>query len=199
MTKPTQHFPDLLEGDIVCVGPDPQPSLFQRLIVRVQERKNNAPAKSVHVDVAVSRESIVGAVGRIRKTVITDYANRPVIIYRHRDWTMAQRAAIGDLAVSVVGQMYGWGKLGLIWLESWLPKSWYPFTRHLGVTSFKVCSNLVGWLTEKAIDQRPWNGVHWRCLNPDFIDDESRDHPLTWKVVHNTMYPELTASYQALT
>jgi len=191
----TQTFPALCPADTICW----KTSGWMGKVIRwFQTRKYNAPASTSHVEYASTKTKMIGAVGRIRELTVAAYAHNPCIIYRNQEWTVDQRLAIIDKGRSILGQRYAWVALVLNAIDAMFPPKWFPATKLFKVTAFKVCSHFVGWCPEKSIGSRPYGGMSWKFLQPHFIDDFCRNHPIEWKIVHNTMDPRLP-HYQEMT
>lgn len=183
MAPPLNIWPDLIEADIGNSHTSGVPGWLIRLggIIKTGSARVN------HSWLIASATGILEAVGRIRAASLAAYLDTPSAIYRYRHWTFEERVAVVAQMESIIGQGYGWGKIVLHALDSFIPGQHYPFTRLFGVTSFKVCSSAIAWAAYNAGARWPFGPINWRSVTPDYLDDWVRSHPEDWLVVHDTV------------
>jgi hypothetical protein len=138
---------ELLPCDIVMVR---GAGWLSRRIMKATQSRREEPSEISHVDLvdvagAVETAEILGAVGTVRKTTIASaYADgrTGIAIARPLNLTMADEVAILETARALEGRRYGYGKLLLHLLDSWLGGR-YVFRRLGSLKSWPICSWLV--------------------------------------------------------
>ena len=173
------EIPELLPGDIILSRSN---APISRLI-RWFGKKQTGNARVSHAAMAVSNKLLTESLFRVTVGPIAKYHGQPCIVYRMVGLSDHEREMIALKAVSVEGKRYGWAKIPLFALDSLFRT--YLFTSRVGVTSFKVCSELIAWAYEKTLAYKPF-GLGWRSISPDIIDDYC-SHSAYWNVIYDNL------------
>jgi len=136
--------------------------------------------------------------------------SKPYFLYDKKDIELYMPTFINDIIKKnmvsilryVVGDSYGWGKLPLHALDGIFKTYW--FTKKMGISNFKDCTNLAGWIykvtpTEKTnpivlykIAKGKYDspkalnyefGCKWQSLQPDKQNDFIKNNPRNWEKV----------------
>jgi hypothetical protein len=183
MSKAPQNvWPNLLEGDVLLTR---NPGAFG-VLIRFFEHWKSGEANASHAAAVIDGQgNLVESLVRVARSHLAKYDTTPARVWRNTRWSFAQRAAIAARVQTAVGEGYGWGKIALFALDCLVPGQRYPFTQLFGVTSFKVCSNLVAWAIEKETGNQAF-GLPWRSVSPDAIDDWCGKHGGEWVLAHDS-------------
>ena len=157
-----------------------------RLILHMQAIKTGAAALT-HL-AGVDRDPwLIESVGHVRRVnVLGVYGDAPIMVWRQRHWSLAQRQAIAARWRSVVNQPYGYLRLILAGIDSLIPGQRYPLTGLAGLDHFKVCSSLIAWGTDKETGTNNF-GLPWRAVTPDSAHDWCRAHPEDWELAYTSL------------
>jgi hypothetical protein len=129
------------------------------------------------------KPEVIESLWKVTRNPLNKYDGQEIIILRKKDLTLGQRNEIALKCVSVEQQSYGILKIPLYGLDALFKTYW--FSKNLGLSNFKVCSNLIAWSYEKVLGKQVF-GVPWRCVTPDVIDDFC-DHNPEWEEVYNSL------------
>ena len=176
-------IPDLQAGDVVLTRTEQ--GWLGKTIRWFSARKSGA-ARVNHAVCMIDDRWCIEALTRVKTRRFFDaYLDVPLVVWRPR--------VRGDIALAVAeawltqeARGYAWLKLPLFALDSLIPGQHYPFTRFVGLSAFKVCSNLVAWGFQK-VTGRVWFGLDWRSVSPDHIDDWAEKHPEEWECVFSSL------------
>lgn len=113
-------------------------------------------------------EYVIESLVRVTVSPFDKYDDQEIVIWRRKDLDLNQRIQIASKAISVRKDSYGIFKIPLFALDSVFGT--YKFSKYLGLSNFKVCSNLIAWTYEKTLGVKQF-GKSWRSVTPDVIDD----------------------------
>lgn len=138
----------------------------------------------------------------MRQKPATIYDGMRISVYRPKFLNDYAKYNMRRLIDYMTGEKYGTGKIALLALDGIFRTFW--FSKKFGITSFKVCSNVVGWLYQKTptwtctnsilwmvykgtynhhYEQNYKFGCDWKSLTPDKCEDWMRAHPDDWEKV----------------
>ena len=179
-----EKLPPLIPGDIVLTNNRAfdGDTTFARLIGWFESWKDKAPADATHVAGSLGGHEIIESLGKVTRGSVWKYADIPIRVWRLKGIGYDKRVNIAARWDTVEHQKYAWTKIPLFALDSLF--STYFFTRTFGLSSFKVCSNLIAWAYEKEVGYK--FGAVWRSISPDDIDDFCAEHP-EWGLVWDSM------------
>lgn len=131
-----------------------------------------------HAAIVVGDGLIVESLWRIRVKEVVKYDGQGIIVYRIPDTLLGTRnldmkspmdirKAVARHAMLFAGDSYGVMKIPLFALDSIFHTYW--FTQKLGISSFKVCSELYAYCWQK-FGNLNFN-TDWRSASPDSLDD----------------------------
>ena len=177
--------------------------------IRAFEKKRTGSARFSHAAMALGdlteKQEVIESLWKIQRSPLAKYEKESIIIYRHKLLTDIERREISLIALSVSNAPYALLKIPLFALDAAF--NTYFFTSKLGISSFKVCSNLAAWSYHQYFKQKSedlftsgvpfpknsWqkryaeNGVFdtgWKSTSPDTIDDNNREEPELWEQVY---------------
>lgn len=171
----------LLPGD--CINSRSN-TLLSKLIRKAG--RNNFPdyigqdlnsARVSHTALALGDGLCIESLWRVRINPISKYDGQKCVIWRIPDHIienanpdmnpMQIRESVAKHALFSAGDSYGVLKIPLFLLD--FAFNTYKFTSKLGISNFKVCSNLFAYVWHKHgnIDF----GRDWRSISPDYLDD----------------------------
>lgn len=152
--------------------------------IRYFEAAQSGSARYSHAWIALGKltdkPQVIESLWKIARSPVGKYADQKIIVYRHKNLTRGQRNEVALKCVELTNHSYGTLKIPLFALDGIFRT--YFFTKMFGVSSFKVCSNLVAWAYESVLGHEVF-GTCWRSVTPDVIDDYCQAHPDTWEVV----------------
>jgi hypothetical protein len=129
---------------------------------------------------------VIESLWRVTRTPWENYRGQELVVWRHRWLSTGDRKEIVNAALGEIDQAYGGLKLLLFGLDTLCGTSW--FTRRLGISHLKVCSNLIAWSYDRGVPfLGPWFGQPWRSVSPDTIDDWCRCHTEDWIEVYSSI------------
>lgn len=175
-------IPKLLAGDIILSRQD---KFFSRVIRWFGKQKTGEAGYS-HAAMALGEltlePAVIESLFRVVQSPLTKYEGQEIVVYRMKSIDQMTRNRIAARALSVSNEGYGVLKIPLFAMDSVFKTYW--FTSTFGVSSFKVCSNLIAWSYEKVLSRLPF-GIGWRSVSPDGIDDMCRiSHE--WEKIYET-------------
>jgi hypothetical protein len=155
-------------------------------------------ARYSHAWMMINWMALIESMFYVTVNLITKYEGKEIAIWRNKILTEAERKGIAELLITTRGTLYGITKIPLFALDHLFQTYW--FTKKFGVTTFKVCSQEVGWgyyryfknLKESGIELDAIReryasdlvfDVPWRCLDPDGIDDYCIAHPEEYELI----------------
>ena len=140
-------------------------------------------AKKSHAFICIGDNLIIEASGKIRVNDISKYYNETVDIYRI-PLNDADRKNLKLRILQETNRGYGWLKLPLFLADGVLTKvsllfgnknPVFFFTKYFGISSFRVCSQLVVWgihkFTEYRFRKEEDYIVNWKTVSPDYLED----------------------------
>ena len=172
-----EKLPPLLPSDIILS----RSKTFLSKAIRFFGKLKTGSAYYSHSALVLNDSELIESLWRVNKNPVSKYEGQDIAIWRCKFLTDEQRISIAKRAESVEGGLYGIGKIPLFALDSVFHT--YLFTRMLGVSNFKVCSNLIAWSYYKELGHDDIFGPGWRSVAPDTIDDWCRDRPMFWQKV----------------
>jgi hypothetical protein len=176
-------MPHLFPADIVLTRGEG----WMSKAIRWFGARKSGSSRVNHAAGAIDSRLVIESLNRVKvRDFWKAYADTPLCVWRFRRFTMDERNTISDLLLDHDSEGYGWGKIGLLALDSLIPGQHYPFSRWLGVSHFKVCSNLLAYSYTKATGKN-WFGLNWRSVTPDAIDDFCHANPQDWQLVWDTL------------
>lgn len=172
--------PNLLPADVVLVR---TPGFFGKAI-RIFGIIATNDADVNHAQIALgnllAEPQVVESKWRIKRSPL---GTKNIVVWRHKTLSDNVRREVAMKAVEACGEHYGFLKIILFVLDAIFHTIW--FTRKLGFTNFKVCSNLVGWAYDKTLGGQAF-GEPWQSLTPDGIDDYCKRNP-KWVKVYSSL------------
>jgi len=189
----------ILDRKCCAIGSVYGESLISKLIVFIQGDSDKSHSYFYENDEDIIETNLFRG-ARKRPAIV--YKNKKTSIYRPKFLTTKTKQNMVILANYILGESYGITKLPLLALDS-LTNSFF-FSKHFGITNFKVCSHVIGWLYQKTpivecprnilykIYKGEWNhsnelnykfGALWKYTNPDMLEDWMRDNPEQWEKV----------------
>lgn len=199
----SRKIPTLKPGDIILA----RSGDWISGTIRWFSKRRTGSARFSHAALALGNmhivPSVIEAITRIRINPLKKYRNQPIIIYRNKHLTSTALRSVVTQALTITNQGYAWLKLPLFAFDALFKTYW--FTQYLGITNFKVCSNLIAWVyyaTFKGLELHSLKGfseytemldrfksdkvfgINWRSTSPDTIDDWCVTHSDEWEVVY---------------
>lgn len=101
-------------------------------------------------------------------------------IIRRIDLTDKQREKIVKKAELCLGQKYGYRRLFRQLLDQLFHTNW--FTKNLKSKKY-ICSGLIAWAFY-VVCKIKFNGISWRSVEPDDIEDEVENESGSWKIIN---------------
>lgn len=149
--------------------------------IRFFGNKKHGKARVSHASVYTRDGLVVESLVKVRVRPIEKYHKQNLIIWRIPDSMiggknpMDVRLNVAKAILLTAGDSYGWLKIPLFALDSIFDT--YFFTSRIGISNFKVCSNLWAWGWEKV--GKINFGFPWRSASPDRLDDWFLDNVKT--------------------
>lgn len=170
---------NFISGDIgLCTSE----ALISR-IIRFFTSIHTGSATKSHVFGFVDSHLIVEALGKIRVNPISNYQNVAFDVYR----IPLNKEDQDNYALNMLREInkgYGWFKLPLFALDGAATAisrvfgrkdPVFFFTKKLGITNFRVCSQYIVWgihkFTSYKFKDHNNKEVSWRVVSPDLLED----------------------------
>src|SRR3989304_3442715 len=136
-------IPKLKPADIILSRTD----AWLSKAIRAFEKKRTGSARFSHAAMALGdlteKQEVIESLWKIQRSPLAKYEKESIVVYRHKLLTDAERREIAFEALAVSNDAYAVLKIPLFMLDSAF--NTYFFTSKLGVSSFKVCSNLAAF------------------------------------------------------
>jgi hypothetical protein len=165
----------VLPGDLILSRTN---TLISKAI-RFFESLQTQDAKYSHASMYIGNGLVIESLAQVRQNEIDKYNSQETRAWRLKDFTDEQRLQVAIFAMKQAGEGYGWLKIPLFALDAVATpivnlgkkekKPVYFFTKTLGITSFRVCSQFFAYCWYK-VHKFDW-GVDWRSVSPDYLDD----------------------------
>lgn len=168
-------WPALQPGDILLT----KSKTWLSWAIRWVESLETGQARVSHVALVLGDGLLIESLWKVSISEIKKYHDQPVVIYRLTEGIYSlDRIHVRIAAMKIAGATYGWLKIPLFALDavsSYMGRLFghkepiYFFTSTLGITNFRVCSQFVMYVWEKAGGYK-WP-IPWKSGTPDFLDD----------------------------
>jgi hypothetical protein len=141
------------------------------------------PSDGTHAYAYIDADHVVEALRKVVINLASKYDGQVTKVYR-LPLSAADRLSLAEGLKNAVGSGYGWFKIPLFAFDGIASKiaslfgrkdPVFFFTKYFGITSFKVCSQLIVWALHKftsyRIRTRAGGVVNWKVVSPDYLHD----------------------------